>query len=627
MKSVNESTKIRNKVSRLIDTHQFHLGGSLASNENNLLIKQAIVAWVLLPMELVGTIFSWEQLMSYIQLSVNHLIKIDFQLFLELMNAGYYTVIDSNSTLHDFKDRVTADGWIILRPIHSLIYEWYSLKGDTEVLRSITTFMRFLTKLTFKLDSLEKSALKSFIDTESRIRGLDLSGNPYIPQLQSILKMWLKDFRIDILPVRHGSGSVAEGSLSKADKYKCLSYDNLLYHQFRFAAPGTLELYFPFGARYDNIDRTSRVKFVPKSATKLRTICMEPCTLQYFQQGIMRELYYFISKHPFLSQKIVLNDQTQNQSAARFGSMLNNYATIDLSSASDSVSWQLVKLIFRGTKYLSWAAATRSSRHLLPDGSVMKSCKFAPMGSALCFPTECLIFCAVVELVARKHDCTRTNENSYSFYTVYGDDIACPSDWAQEVISILESIGFLVNNEKSYIHGEFRESCGKEYYRGNDITPIYYRLSAIKHCLTAPDFARFCSLANNAFDSGYTYLRSYAIDSCIHLKKDRKPRSYVDSPAFTECLGKSPMIYSSHPTNFHLSSMRDDNLQVGYWRYLTVSSRDEYVEDSIVADTINYFEFLVESRLKDRRPIDPVPKSVVPKRACWTQARLYHHFM
>lgn len=627
MKTNGELIKIHRLTSKILGRSAFQLGGSLANPGNRVLIEQAIRAWVSLPLELVSNDDEWSQYMSRLGNTLNALPILDFTDLISSFNAGYYCIIDADSTLRDFKDHVTAIGWRCLSIIHPYIIGWYDSKTNPELLRTNVTILRFLNKMSFEMDSLQEEALSSFLETEQRISNLDLRDNPYVDELQSILKMWLKDFRIDVLPVRHGSGSVAEGSLSKADKYKSLSYDKLLELQLNFACPNTLEHYFPFGARFEKFERSSRVKFVPKTATKLRTICMEPCNLQYFQQGVMREMYDYISRHRFLSTRIVLNDQTQNQEAAKFGSMLNNYATIDLSAASDSVSWALVKRLFTGTKFLSWAAATRSSHNTLPDGTVIKSSKFAPMGSALCFPTECLVFCAVVELVARRHDYTVEGRNSYSFYTVYGDDIACPNTWTEEVTSVLTSLGFLVNDDKSYSYGAFRESCGKEYYQGFDITPIYYRLDAINQGLTETDFVKLCSAANNAAEHGYTYLRSHYVNNVINTKKVNLPKGHVDKPAFTECRGKSPMIFSSHPTNFHLTYKWDGSYQVGYWNYLTVSSRDDAVEAQIVEDTINYFEFLVESRLRKRSLLEPVIRSVVPKRVRWTRARIFDHFM
>jgi hypothetical protein len=58
---------------------------------------------------------------------------------------------------------------------------------------------------------------------------------------------------------------------------------------------------------------------------------------------------------------------------------------------------------------------------------------------------------------------------------VYGDDIIVPVGFAEPVVRSLQSFGFAVNRTKSFWTGRFRESCGKEYYSGQDVSPIKFR--------------------------------------------------------------------------------------------------------------------------------------------------------
>ena len=39
----------------------------------------------------------------------------------------------------------------------------------------------------------------------------------------------------------------------------------------------------------------------------------------------------------------------------------------------------------------------------------------------------------------------------------------------------LEAFGLLVNKKKSFSKGNFRESCGGDYFMGTDVTPVYMR--------------------------------------------------------------------------------------------------------------------------------------------------------
>lgn len=626
MKQAYNTIRVTARVDEILSTHRFILGGQLASVHNDMLIKQALRAWVFIPLELVRLSYlKSNQIESFIDSTIKEIIKHDFLFTLESLDSVYRRLIQGNFKRSDFKDHFTIEVYRICRTVYPFLFDWGTVTSPSEdLMRNVVSYLRFLSKLSFDMPSLKSKALNDFLETESRLRTLSFEDNVFIPQLQKILSMWLKDLDVSFLPVRHGSGSVAEGSLSKGDKYLQLGIDPMLKMHLTFQFPDTWKNYYPIGFSQENsFVRNSRVTFVPKSATKLRTICMEPTTLQYFQQGIMRVTYRFIDNHSFLGSKIVLKDQSQNQEGARLGSSLDNYATIDLSAASDSVSWLLVRKLFHNTKYLGWAAATRSTGHVLPDDSVVPSHKFAPMGSALCFPTECLIFCAVVELVARKHDYTLENDNSYSFYSVYGDDIVCPTCWANEVIEILLSLGFIVNKEKSYLTGPFRESCGKEYYRGIDITPIYYRLDVLDTSLTAKDYFKLCTGANNAFEHGLTFLRSYFIDILMNAPKRKLSRWRLSQPVFSTSSEKPPYIFSPCPTNFHLPISWNRDLQKTMVKYLNVSSRDVEQECSFLADTIGYHEFLIESLFNPNRDLEePVIRSIVPKRLSWKTASI-----
>jgi hypothetical protein len=58
---------------------------------------------------------------------------------------------------------------------------------------------------------------------------------------------------------------------------------------------------------------------------------------------------------------------------------------------------------------------------------------------------------------------------------VYGDDIVVPVDYARSVADELEAYGLKVNRRKSFWTGKFRESCGAEYYDGEDVSIVRFR--------------------------------------------------------------------------------------------------------------------------------------------------------
>jgi hypothetical protein len=107
--------------------------------------------------------------------------------------------------------------------------------------------------------------------------------------------------------------------------------------------------------------------------------------------------------------------------------------------------------------------------------SLHKLRKFTTQGSALTFPVQSIVFfCIVVgtQLVGR-----RVTQNSIERIgkqvRIFGDDIIVPKDWVEDVKRALELLWLKVNTKKTHYHGNFRESCGMDAFRGCDVTPPY----------------------------------------------------------------------------------------------------------------------------------------------------------
>lgn len=199
------------------------------------------------------------------------------------------------------------------------------------------------------------------------------------------------------------------------------------------------------------------VDFVPKNAKTHRSIAV----------GGSLNLMVQLAYGDFMTSRlrafgIDLSDQTRNQSYAFQGSVNGQYATLDLRSASDTISTELVYLLLP----IDWALTLdhcRSSKVEL-DGETIKLEKFSSMGNGFTFPLQSLIFWALSSSAAED-----------GFASVYGDDIVCSTGSVRDVVNILEICGFSINMEKSYWTGSFRESCGADYVRGFDIRPAYQK--------------------------------------------------------------------------------------------------------------------------------------------------------
>jgi hypothetical protein len=380
-----------------------------------------------------------------------------------------------------------------------------------------------------------------------------------------------------LLP-KHGPGSTADGLLGNAKwssnvwtdrledvfpsgKYASANYRDYLDRGFVYQDPGTE---FPV-----------KVITVPKTMKAPRIIAMEPTHMQYMQQALLFEFVKAIQQDKLVAGLIGFLDQSPNQRLAREGSLKGNLATLDLSEASDRVSNQHVREMLRNHPLLAEGVdATRSRKADVPDHGVIRLAKFASMGSALCFPFEAMVFCTVV-FMGIEDALLRplTRKEFYSFLgkvRVYGDDIVVPVEFTSSVVSSLETFGFRVNTGKSFWTGKFRESCGKDYYDGVDITVVRLRsLLPTQHWSKekSEDVISFYSFRNLAYKAGLWRVVRWADDLMERLSWP-SPSLHSDSSG----LG---LISYVDDTPYGARIKWDENLQKPVILALTVKEKPQ----------------------------------------------------
>lgn len=202
---------------------------------------------------------------------------------------------------------------------------------------------------------------------------------------------------------------------------------------------------------------TDKVTFVPKNAKTYRGISVGGDLNMMVQLAIGDYMTDRLKKFG-----IDLRDQTINQRFALRGSLDGSLATLDLKSASDTISSEIVHTLLP----IYWALTLDVCRSSLAslDDKEFKMEKFSSMGNGYTFPLESLIFWALSSAAAED-----------GFASVYGDDIIVSTDSVPRVTRILQIFGFTLNDSKSYWTGPFRESCGADYIRGIDIRPYYQK--------------------------------------------------------------------------------------------------------------------------------------------------------
>ena len=250
-----------------------------------------------------------------------------------------------------------------------------------------------------------------------------------------------------------------------------------------------------------------RVISVPKTQKAPRLIAIEPTAMQYAQQSVRKLIYEHVDRDSLLKTFIGFTDQVPNQDLAREGSLSGDLATLDLSEASDRVSCLHVENLFAFNPLLKEAVfACRSSKADIDGHGIKTLSKYASMGSALTFPLEAMVFLTIIFMAIESdlnRHLTRRDVQSYrGMVRVFGDDIIIPVRHVDSAIRLLETLGLKVNQRKSFWTGKFRESCGREFYDGVDVSIVRVRREAPCSLKNVEEISSWVSMANQFYFTG-----------------------------------------------------------------------------------------------------------------------------
>jgi len=222
----------------------------------------------------------------------------------------------------------------------------------------------------------------------------------------------------------------------------------------------------------------NKLSFVNKNVDVARCISKEPIINMWFQLGLgevlqdrLKEVLDIdLSYQPF-----------ENGEQARLGSLDGSFATIDLESASDSISMRMLRYVMP-REWLVWLELLRSPKCNLPGNRNVSLEMVSTMGNGFTFPLETVIFGCVVSSVYRllgiplgiKKGHSRQHAGVKNF-GVFGDDIIVKTDAYRWVVRLLELLGFSVNVKKTFVKGPFRESCGQDWFNGQPCRPVFIK--------------------------------------------------------------------------------------------------------------------------------------------------------
>lgn len=483
-------------------------------------------------------------------------------------------------------------------------YMEFRRTNSPEILKFLLGFLGFSKKAGYVDPELDSIAFRKWYQVEEVLR--TATSPSWIGNLKKVVAFIFEGWTFDGFLPRHGPGAVAESGVRGYGSKNLAFERHPLLDRLYGAESGLSGSPYPDHIREKSLERRmSKLMFVPKDYKSTRSICMEPVALQWSQQGIRLQYERHFAKS-VLRRHVSLSDQEENQRWSCFGSLTTEVDTIDLASASDRVRWDLVKEIFPAG-VLKHLYASRSNEVLCSPGISLLVSKFAPMGSALCFPVQCTIFSAVCLYIGicqrngldwrqpgvlngidfqTAYDQTflyrkrysRSNRHKFHPFQVYGDDIIVDNAMVSNVVSALEDLSFEVNHRKSFMgRTPVRESCGEFHFAGRDITPVRWKLDPpeANGSLRLDDIASLISLANQAYDSGYMNLRRSCINLVVYsdyvgvaLKDEDKRHCFLFHPSRTGTFVFKCLVGNEHT----LPRRYNKHLQRAEIRFLDVRS-------------------------------------------------------
>lgn len=212
----------------------------------------------------------------------------------------------------------------------------------------------------------------------------------------------------------------------------------------------------------------NRFTTVPKTSKTDRAIAAEPAINVFYQLAYGRLIRQRLKRATGWDLD---RAQEIHGRVARLSSVTREFATLDLSNASDTVCRNLVKILLPH-RWFDALNSLRSPKTLI-NGRWCVLEKFSSMGNGFTFELETLLFAAICCVISRQRGhAGRLGKDVY----VFGDDIIVKDDCVSDVKAVLEFCGFSLNEEKSFFGDTpFRESCGQDFFNGKSVRPYFLK--------------------------------------------------------------------------------------------------------------------------------------------------------
>jgi hypothetical protein len=163
---------------------------------------------------------------------------------------------------------------------------------------------------------------------------------------------------------------------------------------------------------------------------------------------------------------------------------------------------------------------------------------------------------------------------------VFGDDIIIPERSYSLVSKALSDLGLKINKDKSYVGGNFYESCGVDAYKGVDVTPTYYLQDLVES--EPSSLSSVVESANNFHVKGLWKTAEWLSNQIPDRLRKRLAIVGVDDGAF----GLASFCGRSFT---HLKEKWNDHYQRKEYLALHVFSRSKRMQVEGIYSLLQYF--------------------------------------
>jgi len=519
----------------------------------------------------------------------------------QCMGSLFSTIFDNNGFLLDVPNIESV------RALRQVLFYFYK----TEIACSVEKEERVIEK--FLKDEYEGIAENALITHYSKINRRTQFHDILSEAKREIYRIF-GDYNRSTkhtLNFNHGPGSVADASIEAKDQtpipYSLAEYwGSCLLGSDDFESISHKQVASARNTRLELESRVFKVKLVPKDSRGPRLIAVEPTWNQYLQQGLRNWIYTRVESSS-MGQHVHFTDQSRNRAQALIASLTKTLATLDLSRASDRNFLALVRELWSLVPDLLEDVLHCRSEFYSIDGVIRgRYEKFAPMGSALCFPFLAISLYTLILGWWRVNGGDRDS----LVLDIVGDDIIVESKYAYPIINVLTNFGFIVNEDKSCVNSAFAESCGVDAFNGVDVTPL--KLSEVPHYESKfESAAKIVAHANLLRERGLRAISALWFEQAERLLGFHIPYGHKHSPFICRFTDDNWIKLNR--------ASREAGLKMRYYRCVSENRKRRSTVVSLVRESIqsakSFIGFVHKAVRGDCYHIDPdIPGRVDVKR-------------